>query len=212
MKPEIPEKGSRLLRLGRFSEEGSVYFVTTSCYDRQRLFGDPENVRIVFDCLDWLVAHDWIDLHCAIAMPDHLHAVVQLAGRRTLSDVIGSLKRYTGRRIRERTGISHPVWQDQYYDHRVRRDESLRDIIRYCWFNPVRKGLVHDPKDYPYWRSKYGLPNRGPEFSPTGHRGLESSPTGHRGLESFPTGHRGPESSSTGHGGAESSAATETND
>jgi REP element-mobilizing transposase RayT len=157
LKPEIPERGSRSLRLGRWSVAGGIYFITTSCHDWQKLFLDPENVRVVFDCLDWLVNQGWIDLRFAIAMPDHLHLVLQLVGSKSLSDVMASLKRFAGRKIRGRTGLTVPVWQEQYYDHLIGADESLHEIVKYCWFNPVRKGMVSDPKDYPHWRSKYEL-------------------------------------------------------
>jgi len=33
----------------------------------------------------------------------------------------------------------------------------LLEIIKYCWYNPVRAGIVDNPKEYPYWRSKYDL-------------------------------------------------------
>jgi putative transposase len=156
-KSKIPERGSKSLRLGRWSEENGIYFITTSCHERQQLFTDPQNVRIVFDCLEWLAAQGWIEMHFAVVMPDHLHLVLQLSAGKTLSDIMGSLKRYTSRRIRERTGLTNRVWQDTFYDHRIREDENLNQIVNYCWFNPVRKGLVNNPRDYPYWRSKYEM-------------------------------------------------------
>jgi REP element-mobilizing transposase RayT len=157
MRPTIPERGQRQLRKGRFSCEGGMYFVTTRCHDKQNIFLDPVNVKVVFDSLDWLVGNGWIDLHFAIAMPDHVHLVFQLLGDKGLPDVMLALKQFTGRQIKSRIELSQPVWQRQYYDHLVRSDESLSEVIQYCWFNPVRGGLVSDPREYPHWRSKYEL-------------------------------------------------------
>jgi len=90
-------------------------------------------------------------------MPDHVHLVFQLLGNKTLSEVMKSLKQFTGRKIRQKMRLVNPVWQEQYYDHLIRKKESLFEIIRYCWYNPVRAEIVDTPKEYPYWRSKYDL-------------------------------------------------------
>ena len=155
MKPVIPEKGHKQLRKGRFSQRGSFYFVTVCCRDGRKVFTAPTTVQPVFDCLDWLSKNRWIELHCCMVMPDHVHFVFRLVGKRTLSQVMKSFKQFTARRLNQQAGTRGPVWQRQFYDHLVRSDESLREIVRYCWFNPVRAGLAKDPKDYPYWRSRY---------------------------------------------------------
>jgi putative transposase len=152
-----PARGSRQLRKGRVSLAGAFYFVTSCCEGRRRLFDDADNTRVVFDCLDWLVAREWLDLHFAVVMPDHIHLVFELQGTRELPAVMKSFKQFTSRRIGERTALSGPVWQEGYYDHAIRRTESLADIIKYCWFNPVRAGLVKEPSEYQWWRSKHRL-------------------------------------------------------
>ena len=90
-------------------------------------------------------------------MPDHIHAVIQLYQDQTLPKVMGSLKTFTARQINKQLGEHSTVWHKGYYDHGIRKDESLNDIIRYCYENPVRKGLVKQAKDYPYWRCKFKI-------------------------------------------------------
>ncbi|MFZ2089614.1 MAG: hypothetical protein WAU47_13665, partial [Desulfobaccales bacterium] len=41
-------------------------------------------------------------------------------------------------------------WQKDFFDHILRKDESLPVVIRYVLENPVRKGLVSDWRDYPF--------------------------------------------------------------
>jgi REP element-mobilizing transposase RayT len=150
----IPERGSRELRKGRFSQEGALYFITFSCRSRRKLFHKQEQVQVIHDCLAWLSEKDFIDVHFCIVMPDHVHLVLQLVGGKSLSEVVKSLKQYTSRQIRTQLALAGPVWQDQYHDHMIRKGESLSEIIQYCWFNPVRAGIVENPSDYPFWRSK----------------------------------------------------------
>jgi putative transposase len=42
------------------------------------------------------------------------------------------------------------VWQRDFFDHRLRSDESWRDKAEYIALNPVRKGLVTRPEDWPH--------------------------------------------------------------
>ena len=48
-----------------------------------------------------------------------------------------------------------PFWQPQYYDHAVRHDEDLIEVVLYTIRNPVRAGLVKDFHDYPFWYCRW---------------------------------------------------------
>jgi hypothetical protein len=48
---------------------------------------------------------------------------------------------------------SHPdlhVWQEGFFDHLIRNAESYAGKWEYVYQNPVRAGLVNDPKEWPY--------------------------------------------------------------
>jgi hypothetical protein len=62
---------------------------------------------------------------------------------------IGSLKNLV---LREgwRQGVVGTFWQRSFWDHFVRDDEDLTQVIEYVLANPVRAGIVADPADYPY--------------------------------------------------------------
>jgi len=107
---KFPERGSKELRKGRFSLKEALYFVTTCCYNKEKVFLYRENVQIFFDALDWFVNKGHIDLHFCIVMPDHAHLVFQLIGDKALSEVMKSLKQFTGRKIKQRMGIKNSVW------------------------------------------------------------------------------------------------------
>jgi putative transposase len=42
------------------------------------------------------------------------------------------------------------VWQRGFFDHRLRADESFEEKATYVRMNPVRKGLVGRPDDWPH--------------------------------------------------------------
>jgi putative transposase len=42
------------------------------------------------------------------------------------------------------------IWQRRYLEHHIRNEEDFADHVRYCWFNPVKHGLVKMAEDWPY--------------------------------------------------------------
>ena len=138
MKTQNSDKGSHLLRKGRFSIPGSLYFITTSTYRKKKIFTRAEHFKIIFHTLRFLEQEKKIELHFVIVMPDHIHTVFKLEQGQTLSRIMMSFKGYTGRKIKQlitsvdqQQDPSH-IWQNQYYDHSIRKNESYQEIIKYC--------------------------------------------------------------------------------
>jgi putative transposase len=50
------------------------------------------------------------------------------------------------------------VWQDEFFDHVLRCNESLAEKVDYLCQNPVRAGLVKAEADYPWlWRGQVSI-------------------------------------------------------
>jgi REP element-mobilizing transposase RayT len=143
------------LRIGRHSQPGHYYFLTTSVVGRRKIFINHDHALIVLSAIRWLHKADRFFVDAAIVMPDHLHIVGQLGeGSRqdaapTLARVMHSLKSYSARCL-SMLDVKTPVWQEGYYDHGLRDDEDYRAGVRYVMQNPIRAGLVRRVEDYPY--------------------------------------------------------------
>ena len=96
----------------------------------------------------------WI---CIMIMPDHIHAVIQLGCNQELARIAHSLKSFTAKKINAMLDETGSVWQSGYYERAVRDEVALNKIIRYCYENPVRSGLVKLAGNHPYWWCKYKL-------------------------------------------------------
>lgn len=83
----------------------------------------------------------WV--HVAVLMPDHVHLLVSFAPAPGMERVIGAWKRFTSRNF----GI---VWQDGFFDRRLRSAESVEEKGAYVLENPVRAGFVTSAGDWPY--------------------------------------------------------------
>lgn len=96
-----------------------------------------------------------IRLHVAVVMPDHVHLLFT-AMRDTegwtfaLPEILNAIKGTSARSINKLHAWNRAVWQDESFDHVLRGDESLKETVEYIRENPVRKGLVEKPEDYPW--------------------------------------------------------------
>jgi REP element-mobilizing transposase RayT len=163
MKKHNDNKGSHLLRKGRYSSPGNYYFITASTYKKTKFFTRTEHFEIILNSLRFLEQKKRIELHFVIVMPDHIHSIFRLEQNQVLSRVMMSFKGYTGRELKKMiTSVEQKqspphIWQDQYYDHLVRRNESYLEIMKYCLYNPVRKSLVNEPQEYRFWWSRHEI-------------------------------------------------------
>src|SRR5204863_4693875 len=111
-----------------------IYFISINCEERfrnqlalpgvsQRLF---ETVRHRQEKFLW-----WPYLF--LLMPDHLHALLSFpASGKSLKLVVSKWKEWTAKVL----GI---VWQRDFFEHRLRHDESRSEKAVYSLENPVRK-------------------------------------------------------------------------
>ncbi len=139
---------SRNLRIGRYSQPGQYYFLTTSVHGRRWIFSSEERAQIILDAIRWLSDSGRFATDAAVVMPDHLHLVGQL-GSSSLEQVMHTLKSYTAHRLAE-SGVEAPIWQDGYHDHGLRNEEDYRSMVTYVLQNPVRAGLARRVDDYPF--------------------------------------------------------------
>ena len=154
---QTSNKGHHQLRKGRKSIPGTYYSITIATRNRATLLTTPGIPDIIFECFDWFETNERLKWICIMVMPDHIHAVLQLSNKQTLSKLLQSFKRFTAKQINAHLVRTGPLWQVNYYEHGIRYDESLNKIIRYCYENPVRRKLVKQPEEYPYWRCKFNM-------------------------------------------------------
>ena len=80
-------------------------------------------------------------------MPNHVHAIFQ--PHAAMPAIMRWLKGRTARvanRILGRTGTA--FWQDESFDHWVRCEQELQDLIAYVENNPVKAGLVETAEQW----------------------------------------------------------------
>ncbi len=67
----------------------------------------------------------------------------------TLQSWVSAFKSFTAKAAKRDLEI-WKLWQVNFYEHVVRQDESLIEIMNYVLNNPVRKGLASMWAEYPH--------------------------------------------------------------
>ena len=123
---------------------GAIYFVTICCDKRgSNQLCREDMSKVLFDTAR--IYHEggrW-NLNVLLLMPDHLHALIGIDGRDSLSQLIRDYKRITAK-------LAGVQWQRNFFDHRIRQNESLREKFAYIRQNPVREGLTNCEDNWPY--------------------------------------------------------------
>ena len=81
--------------------------------------------------------------HLFLAMPDHLHTLLSFPRQERMDKVIRDWKRY----VAKQAGV---VWQDGFFDHRLRGNEGFEEKAHYIRMNPVRAGLIATPEAWEF--------------------------------------------------------------
>jgi putative transposase len=77
-------------------------------------------------------------------MPEHVHLLISEPLRGTVATVIRALKLSVSLRRTQR-----PFWQARYYDFNLFMEKKHIEKLRYMHRNPVARGLVAKPEDWP---------------------------------------------------------------
>jgi putative transposase len=112
-------------------------------------------------------------VYAYVVMPEHVHLLLSEPAMGTLADAIHFLKLSFSKRVKgvgprlaskqrtrtwgtvETLALPAPdksatgaFWEKRYYDRNVRDEDEFRIKLRYTHRNPVKRGLVGDPRDW----------------------------------------------------------------
>ena len=83
-----------------------------------------------------------------VLMPEHVHLLVSEPSHSSLSVAIQVLKQQTSRKLKQRGAVR--FWQRRYYDFNVHNEKKRVEKLRYTHRNPVKRGLVQKPEQWPW--------------------------------------------------------------
>ncbi len=148
-------------RLPHFRTPGAIYHARMRIDPSFGWLETDQEFEVIQDSILYVHRRTCIVIAYVI-MPDHAHLAVQPRPRvntlqawcdyrkfHSLESILGSIKKYTSRRlnsIRRRSGSA--VRQEECFDRTVRNHKDLDDLVDYIQGNPVRWKLVKRPEEY----------------------------------------------------------------
>ena len=158
----------------RYEGLGHAHYLTFSCFQNRRFLVSSRAAGWFVDALRAAREKGLFDLWAWVSMPDHAHVLVLPKDGVTVGRILSALKQPVSKRAllylrRERPeglgaladvqpngDTSYRFWQrGGGYDRNIWTPEEIREKINYIHANPVRRGLVERPVDWPWssWRA-----------------------------------------------------------
>ena len=142
-------------RPARKQEENTTYHIWTRCIEWRALMKKDHFKHLLVETIIQTQEFYSFELVAYQVMDNHLHLVVRtVPGGAPISRIMQYLKARFAEKYNRKTGRIGPFWNERYRDSVV-EDAVLPDIyllwlLWYLAFNPVRKGLVGDPRKSPF--------------------------------------------------------------
>lgn len=131
----------------RVEFNGALYHVTSRGNARQDVFCNDTDRRIFLKNLTYCLALHNVILHAYVLMGNHYHLFVETPDG-NLSDFMRDTNgNYTQWFNRINGRVGH-LWQGRYKAFVIDGDNYLFEVARYVVLNPVRAGLVQNPRDW----------------------------------------------------------------
>ena len=162
-------------RLRRLFVTGKVFFITVNLLRTRRHFLEDDFAALA-DAIVGVRLRRRFLLGGYVFMPDHWHALLFPWQDDTLPRLMNSVKVAAMQRINRRRDTQGELWQPCYYDHAERSVKEYHDTLTYMYLNPVRKGLVKKPEDWP-WSSIHSHGGPGPVRLEVDDLNLPADPT-----------------------------------
>lgn len=141
-------------RLPHYQPDHKAFFITFSTRRRLVLPAVARDI-VIETCLAGHTRR--FRLYGLVVMPDHVHLVLaplsDERGAISIAEIMQAIKGASAHRINRVLGRKGEVWEQEFFDRALRREESIADKVEYILGNPVAAGLVRNPPDYRWtWR------------------------------------------------------------
>ena len=137
---------------------GATVFFTVTLADRRSDLLIRE-INILRAAVGATLAGHPFSIDAWVVLPDHMHCLWTLPEgdadfsvrwKKIKTRFTKSVGR-TGPRSSSKVAKGEAgIWQRRFWEHHIRDERDFTAHLQYCWWNPVKHGLVERPVDWPY--------------------------------------------------------------
>ena len=139
--------------------QGGTYFFTLTLAERRGNDLLIRRIAALRSAFRQTLADHPVAIDAIVVLPDHLHCIWRLPPgdddfptrwrliKSRFSRQIPATERISDSRARR---SERGLWQRRYWEHAIRDTDDYRRHMDYIHYNPVKHGLVNDPRDWPF--------------------------------------------------------------
>lgn len=139
-----------MARLPRLTLPGYAHHVIQRGNNRQPIFATPADREVLLALLAEYAVKFRVALHAYVLMDNHFHLLATPETADGLPQMMQAVGRRYVRYFNDRQGRSGTLWEGRYRSTLIQAERHLLACMVYIDLNPVRAGLVAEPRDYPW--------------------------------------------------------------
>jgi putative transposase len=136
-------------RLRRLVLSDRYFFVTCNLQRTRNKLQDADFTILARVITARRIQHGFL-LTAWVFLPDHWHALIGVPYPKTISVIMESIKVSSTRQMNSRRKEAGRLWQSRFFDRALRTVKEYNKAVEYIHLNPVRRGLVARPEDWPW--------------------------------------------------------------
>lgn len=135
-------------RMARIAWEGGLYHITSRGNNKQQVFCNVKEFDKYLSLIEHYKEKFKFKLYAFVLMINHIHLLLETTQYGCISKIMKPLnQRYAFWHNKTHEKCGH-LWEDRFYSRIIDKDSYLLECISYIELNPVRAGLVANPRDY----------------------------------------------------------------
>lgn len=139
-----------MARLPRLTVPGYPHHVIQRGNNRQAIFASTGDREAFIGLLGDNAARFGVALHAYVLMGNHFHLLATPEAADSLPALMQAVGRRYVRWFNDAQGRTGTLWEGRYKSTLIQTERYLLACMAYIDLNPVRAGMVADPRDYPW--------------------------------------------------------------
>jgi putative transposase len=132
------------------------FFVTTSVLGRVKRFDSAQDYEMLEINIEFYRKREDADIFAYVLMPSHLHLIISIPEKRSISNFMRDFKRRTVTEYYKLYNMARArLWENRFDDVGLFSYKVFFAKLNYIHQNPVKAGLADKPEDWPYSSARF---------------------------------------------------------
>ena len=127
---------------------GYTYHISTRCVDQTYLLHKAELKDVAISVIEKAKKKYKFSCFCFTIMDNHVHIIIQTPEEDNISLIMQVINKNIATKCNKALNRKGHFWGERFHSTLIESEEQLINTLIYLNLNPVKAGLVYDPKDW----------------------------------------------------------------